>query len=189
MNKVFQFVYNIDNKETTNTRTVNTVATTTTNTDTNTNNCSTEAVPSSARVKTQIKMTNKEFMNVLGVKSLPGPRDGYSSGGAYLSEFLQSNFKMLNLLKIIGDKIKYPMDPKQLVGNQIVLPDSPMFYALVKECLLYTKNHRDQLSEMFKECYNKTYLLARIIINTPTIAKECNCLGLSLVGSQQCVPC
>jgi hypothetical protein len=188
MNKVFQFVYNIDSKDTTNTKTINTVATITTNKSIK-NDCSSDVLNDSAKVKTQIKMTNKEFMNVLGVKSLPGPRDGYSSGGAYLSEFLQSNFKMLNLLKIIGDKMKYPMDPKQLVNNQMVLPDSPMFYALVKESLLYTKNHQDQLSEIFKECYNKTYLLARIIINTPTIAKECNCLGLSLVGAQQCVPC
>jgi hypothetical protein len=187
MNKVFKFVYSIDSDETTKDKVINT--TINIQTDTPTNNCLVPNIPKNTQMKTQIKMTDTAFINKLKAKSLAPPKNGYSSGSLYLNEFLQSNFKMLGLLKIIGDNIKYPMDPKQLIENQLVLPDSPMYYALVKESLQYTKNHRNQLSKIFMDSYNKTYLLARIIINTPSIAKECNCLGLSIIGSQQCVPC
>lgn len=186
MNKVFKFVYKIDSSETNVEKTIN--ATRNIQSTTN-NNCLVPNTTTNTQMTTQIKMTDAAFVNRLKAKSLSPPRQGYSSGSLYLTEFLETNFKMLELLKIIGDNIKYPMDPTQLIENQLVLPDSPMYYGLVKESLKYSKNHRNQLSEIFMNIYNRTYNLARIIINTPTIANECNCLGLSFVGSQQCVPC
>lgn len=186
MNKLFKFVYTIDQSESKTTKTIETTGEM--NTNSGGNNCLLYNTNTS-KIKTQIKMTDKAFMNRLKAKSLAPPKQGYSSGSLYLNEFLQTNFRMLELLKIIGDKIKYPMDPKQMIEEQIVLPDSPLYYALVKESLRYSKNHRDQLSQLFTDSYNKTYLLARIIVGTPTISAECNCLGLSFEGTQQCVPC
>jgi len=185
MNKVFKFVYKIDSRESTTQNNINATRNLQT---TSTDNCLVSR-NTNTQMTTRIKMTDKVFLNRLQTKSLSPPRQGYSSGSLYLNEFLQSNFKMLELLKIIGDTIKYPMDPKQLIQNQIVLPDSPMYYALVKESLKYSSNHRNQLSQIFMNTYNTTYNLARIIIGTPTIANECNCLGLSFIDSQQCVPC
>jgi hypothetical protein len=164
MNKVFSFVYEIDKNEK-------------------------NIKPSTSPIQTQIKMTDKAFIARLKTKSLAPPKQGYSSGSVYLNEFLQNNFRMLGLLKIIGDKVKYPMDQTQLIEGQLVLPDTPMYYALVKEALKYSKNNKSQLGQMFMDCYNTTYKFARIIIDTPNIARECSCLGLSLQDSQQCVPC
>jgi hypothetical protein len=164
MNKVFSFVYEIDKSEK-------------------------NVKPSTSPTQTQLKMTDKAFIARLKTRSLAPPRQGYSSGSVYLNDFLQNNFRMLGLLKIIGDKVRYPMDQNQLIEGQLVLPDTPMYYALVKEALKYSRNKKSQLGEMFMDCYNTTYKYARIIINTPNIASECSCLGLSLQDSQQCVPC
>jgi hypothetical protein len=164
MNKVFSFVYEIDKNEK-------------------------NIKPSTSPTHTQVKMTDKAFIDRLKTKALSPPKQGYSSGSLYLNEFLQNNFRMLGLLKIIGDKAKYPMDHNQLIGGQLVLPDSPMYYALVKAALKYSKNNKNQLGQMFMESYNTTYKFARIIIDTPNISKECSCLGLSLQDTQQCVPC
>jgi hypothetical protein len=187
MNKVFKFVYDIDSRSTSVNTSINATRNIETTTPT-TNNCLVSRT-NTTQMNTQIKMTNQTFINRLRAKSLDPPRQGFSSGSIYLNEFFQSNFIMLGLLKIIGDNIKYPMDPTQLIENQLVLPDSPMYYALVKEALRYSNNHRNQLSQIFMDNFNRTYLLARIIINTPTIANECSCLGLSFTDSQQCVPC
>lgn len=143
-----------------------------------------------SKESTQKKMTDSNLMARLKAKKLMPPKQGYSSGSLYLTEFLENNFRMLGLLALIGKRINYPMDPKQMVGRKIVLPDSPMYYALVKRALQFSGKERDDpVSKMFMDSFNKTYLLARIIVGTPTIARECSCLGLSLANSQQCVPC
>jgi hypothetical protein len=143
-----------------------------------------------SKESTQKKMTDSNLMARLKAKKLMPPKQGFSSGSLYLTEFLESNFRMLGLLAIIGKRINYPMDPKQMVGRKLVLPDSPMYYALVKRALQFSGKERDDpVSKMFMDSFNKTYLLARIIVGTPTIARECSCLGLSLANSQQCVPC
>jgi len=138
----------------------------------------------------QKKMTDADLMARLKAKKLLPPKEGYSSGSLYLTEFLENNFRMLGLLAIIGKRIAYPMDPNQMVAYKIVVPDSPMYYALVKKALQFSgKERNDPVSKMFMDAYNKTYLFARIIVGTPAVARECSCLGLSVQNSQQCVPC
>ena len=162
MNKTFKLTYDLDNK----------------------------VSPSNSKHNAQKKMTDGELMARLKAKKLMPPKEGYSSGSLYLTEFLENNFRMLGLLAMIGKRINYPMDPKQMVAYKIVLPDSPMYYALVKKALQFSSKERDDpLSKMFMDAYNKTYLLARIIVGTPAVARECSCLGLSVQNSQQCVPC
>jgi len=164
MNKTFKLTYDLDNKV--------------------------SPSPSNSKHNAQKKMTDGELMARLKAKKLMPPKEGYSSGSLYLTEFLENNFKMLGLLAMIGKRINYPMDPKQMVAYKIVLPDSPMYYALVKKALQFSsKEPDDPLSKMFMDAYNKTYLLARIIVGTPAVARECSCLGLSVQNSQQCVPC
>jgi hypothetical protein len=88
---------------------------------------------------------------------------------------------------MFADKIKYPIDKTQLTDDGMVESNTPMYYNLIRQAIKFDKP--DPLKAIFKTIYKNIYLLARIIIGTPDIAKECECLGTSIDGNQKCAPC
>ena len=113
--------------------------------------------------------------------------NNYQSGSRYMADFIDSNYKLIVFLKMFAEKIKYPIDKTQLTDDGFVESNTPMYYNLIKHANKYDKP--DPMKGIFKSIYRKLYLLARIIIGTPDIVKECDCLMASLDGHQKCTPC
>ena len=128
--------------------------------------------------------TVNDMVNKLKSKDKGG---NFQSGSRYIVDFINTNYKLIVFLKMFAEKIKYPIDKMQLTDDGFVESDTPMYYNLIKQAMKFDKP--DPMKYMFKSIYKKLYLHARIIIGTPEIAKECECLASSLDGHQKCAPC
>ena len=113
--------------------------------------------------------------------------NNYQSGSRYMADFIDTNYKLIVFLKMFAGKIKYCIDKTQLTDDGFIESNTPMYYNLIRQALKYDKP--DPIKAIFKNIYKNIYLHARIIINTPDLAKECECLGTSLAGNQKCAPC
>lgn len=108
-------------------------------------------------------------------------------GSDFISEFINSNLKLINVLMVIAKKIKYPLDNKYLTQNKLVEPDSPQYYELIRRINRWTKNNKGFLSKQFKIYYSEVYKFARIIAGSPKIVESCTCLFDP--NDAVCLPC
>ena len=113
--------------------------------------------------------------------------NNYQSGARYMADFIEANYNLIVFLKMFADKIKYPIDKTQLTDDGFIESNTPMYYNLIRQAMKFDKP--DAIKAIFKNIYKNIYLHARIIVNTPDLAKECECLGTSLAGNQKCAPC
>lgn len=107
----------------------------------------------------------------------------------YLKEFMINNLKLNRVIVIIARKMDYPIDSEQLIDENNVIPNTPMYYSLIKLAQKYSNSNQDALSQQFKKYYKKTYDIARIITGIPKFVRECSCLAFITPGTQKCIPC
>lgn len=113
---------------------------------------------------------------------------GFANASVYIKQFLDANYEMIILLKVIAEKMKYPIDPDQLTKDKLVLPDSPMYYNIIIKAFEF--NLSGALLINFRRVFKRVFLYGRLIAETPEIIRVCSCMENPVDSSkQQCAPC
>jgi hypothetical protein len=108
-------------------------------------------------------------------------------GANFISEFINSNLRLIHVLMVIAEKIKYPLDEKYLTKNNMVEPNSPQYYELIRRVNKWSKNNKGVLSKQFTTYYSEVYKFGKIIAGSPQIVESCTCLFDP--NDAICVPC
>lgn len=111
----------------------------------------------------------------------------YTTSSKYVSKFVFTNYKLVVLLKIIAEKIGYPVDTQQVTADGIVIPNTAMYYNLIRKGVAYSKT--DAIKLQFDRYYKDVFLYARLITETPMMVRTCDCIEGSVDNSQKCAPC
>jgi hypothetical protein len=135
-----------------------------------------------------------DITNVNSIRSIKTKMDdlnkgtGFANASAYIKQFMDANYEMIILLKVIAEKMKYPIDRKQLTKDKLVLPDSPMYYNIIIKAFQYTLP--DALSINFKRVFKQLFMYGRLVAETPEIIRVCSCMENPIdLSKQQCAPC
>lgn len=135
-----------------------------------------------------------DITNVNSINSIKTKMDelnqgtGFANASAYIKQFMDANYEMIILLKVIAKKMKYPIDPHQLTKDKLVLPDSPMYYNIIIKA--FDTNLSDALSINFKRVFKNLFMYGRLVAETPEIIRVCSCMENPVDSSkQQCAPC
>ena len=161
-----------------------------------TSNMGIEGATSSTDISTNVPISMKSLTNINtldgvvkaanSAKTL-GPSPEYTTSNKYVSKFVFANYKLVVLLKVIGEKMEYPVDIEQMTADGIVIPDTPMYYNLIRKGVYYTKT--DAIKLQFDRYFKDVFLYARLITETPMMVRTCNCIEDSIDGNQKCAPC
>jgi hypothetical protein len=135
-----------------------------------------------------------DITNVNSIRSIKTKMDnlnkgtGFANASVYIKQFMDANYEMIILLKVIADKIKYPIDTEQLTADKLVLPDSPMYYNIIIKASNY--NLTEALSINFKRVFKNLFMYGRLVAETPEIIRVCSCMENPIdLSKQQCAPC
>ena len=136
----------------------------------------------------------RDITNVNSIRSIQTKMDdlnkgtGFANASVYIKQFMDANYEIIILLKIIAEKMKYPIDEEQLTKDKLVLPDSPMYYNIIIKAFEF--NLSGALSINFKRVFKIVFLYGRLISETPEIIRVCSCMENPVDSSkQQCAPC
>ena len=106
----------------------------------------------------------------------------------YLRRLIKANTYLCRLIVLIGRETDYNIDDSQLYAEDFVIPNTPMYYGLIRNSIKYADHQKGELAKQFLKTYKEVFLMGRILIGNPDFVRECSCLGLSEIG-RQCVPC
>jgi hypothetical protein len=136
----------------------------------------------------------RDITNVNSIRSIKTKMDdlnkgtGFANASVYIKQFMDANYEMIILLKVIAEKMKYPIDEEQLTNDKLVLPDSPMYYNIIIKAFEF--NLSNALSINFKRVFKNVFMYGRLIAETPEIIRVCSCMNNPVDSSkQQCAPC
>ena len=116
-----------------------------------------------------------------------GPSPEYTTSSKYVSKFVFTNYKLVVLLKIIAEKLEYPVDEQQITADGVVIPNTAMYYNLIRKGVMYSKT--DAIKLQFDRYYKDVFLYARLISETPMMVRTCDCIEGSVNNNQKCAPC
>lgn len=151
---------------------------------------------SSPDISTNVPISMKSLTNintldgvVKAATSAPtlGPPAEYTTSNKYVSKFVFNNYKLVVLLKVIAEKLQYPIDQEQTTADGIVIPNTAMYYNLIRKGITYSKT--DAIKLQFDRYYKDVFLYARLIAETPMMVRTCDCIEGSVIDSQKCAPC
>jgi hypothetical protein len=97
-------------------------------------------------------------------------------GANFISEFINANLRLINVIMAVAEKINYPLDDKYLTTNNVVEPNSPQYYELIRRVNKWSNNNSSRLSKQFKLYYKDVYKFGNIIAGSPQIVESCTCL-------------
>jgi hypothetical protein len=136
----------------------------------------------------------RDITNVNSIQSIKTKMDdlnkgtGFANASVYIKQFMDANYEMIILLKVIAEKIKYPIDEEQLTRDMLVLPDSPMYYNIIIKS--FELDPSCALSINFKRVFKNIFMYGRLVAETPEIIRVCSCMENPVDSSkQQCAPC
>lgn len=161
-----------------------------------TSNMGEEGQTSSADISTDVPISMKSLTNINTLDGVVkaankaktlGPSPEYTTSHKYVSKFVFSNYKLVVLLKVMAEKIEYPIDIEQVTADGIVIPDTPMYYNLIRKGANYNKT--DAIKLQFDRYFKDVFLYARLITETPMMVRTCDCIEGSIDGNQKCAPC
>jgi hypothetical protein len=113
---------------------------------------------------------------------------GFANASVYINQFMDANYEIIILLKIIAEKMKYPIDKEQLTNDKLVLPDSPMYYNIIIKAFDF--NLSGALLINFRRVFKNVFMYGRLVAETPEIIRVCSCMENPVDSSkQQCAPC
>lgn len=138
-----------------------------------------------AKYKTLIHYSNPKTYGSVEYKTI----DDNTAWLPHLKKFMIVNQMLNRVIVIIAKRMDYPLDNNQMIDENHAIPNTPMYYSLIKLGQKYSETNHDALSEQFKANYRELYDLARIITGIPKFVRECNCLPFTYPGTRQCVPC
>ena len=113
-------------------------------------------------------------------------------GANFIAEFINSNLGLINVIMIIAEKIKYPLDKKYLTKNNLVEPNSPQYYELIRRVNIWSNKNKGGvtkgiLAKQFNTYYLEVYKFGKIIAGSPKIVESCTCLFDP--NDAICLPC
>ena len=161
-----------------------------------TSNMGMEGGTSSTDITTNVPISMKSLTNINTLDGVVkaanlAPRLGespeYTTSHKYVSKFVFANYKLVVLLKVIAEKIDYPVDIDQMTADGIVIPDTPMYYNLIRKGIHYAKT--DAIKLQFDRYFKDVFLYARLITETPMMVRTCDCIEDSIDDNQKCAPC
>jgi hypothetical protein len=74
-----------------------------------------------------------------------------------------------------------------MTADGIVIPDTPMYYNLIRKGIHYAKT--DAIKLQFDRYFKDVFLYARLITETPMMVRTCDCIEDSIDDNQKCAPC
>jgi hypothetical protein len=161
-----------------------------------TSNMGIDGKTSSSDISTNVPISMKSLTNINTLDGVVkaansatklGPSPEYTTSHKYVSKFVFANYKLVVLLKIIAEKTEYPVDIQQITADGIVIPNTPMYYNLIRKGVTYTRN--DAIKLQFDRFYKDVFLYARLITETPMMVRTCDCIEGSVDNNQKCAPC
>jgi len=161
-----------------------------------TSNMGIKGAASSTDISTNVPISMKSLTNINTLDAVVkaansattlGSSPAYTTSHKYVSKFVFANYKLLVLLKVIAEKMEYPVDIEQMTADGIVIPDTPMYYNLIRKGVSYAKT--DAIKLQFDRYFKDVFLYARLITETPMMVRTCNCIEDSIDGNQKCAPC
>jgi len=136
----------------------------------------------------------RHITNVNSIRSIQTKMDelnkgtGFANASVYIKQFMDANYEIIILLKIIAEKMKYPIDKEQLTKDKLVLPDSPMYYNIIIKAFDF--NLSGALLINFRRVFKNVFMYGRLVAETPEIIRVCSCMENPVDSSkQQCAPC
>ena len=161
-----------------------------------TNNMGINGEISSSDISTNVPISMKSLTNintldgvVKAANTAPklGTSPEYTTSHKYVSKFVFNNYKLIILLKIIASTIKYPVDRQQITADGVVIPNTAMYYNLIRKGVTYAKT--DAIKLQFDRYFKDVFLYARLISETPMMVRTCDCIEGSTNNNQKCAPC
>lgn len=150
--------------------------------------------PIEVNLKSKAFIDLHDITNVNSIRSIKTRMDnlnkgtGFANASTYIKQFMDANYEMIILLKVIAENIKYPIDMEQLTTDKLVLPDSPMYYNIIIKA--FNANLSNALNINFKRVFKNIFMYGRLVAETPEIIRVCSCMENPVDSTkQQCAPC